>query len=202
MLEYYFFKLLKKLRLKGSRSSKIADSSKVESGTSFISSEMSDYSFCGYNCDIIHARIGKFTSIANNVKIGGGMHPIKWVSTSPVFYEGRDSVTYKFSSHVRDEIKTTIIGNDVWIGEGVIIKQGVKIGDGAVVGMGSVVTKDVLPYTIVGGVPAKLIKNRFDSNQIVELMKVKWWDLDTSKLHKLSPFVTDVDEFLSRLKEL
>lgn len=202
MLEYYIYKFLKKFRLKGTLSSRIAPSSKVESGTSFIDSVMDEYSFCGYDCEIIHTKIGKFTSIANNVKIGGGMHPIDWVSTSPVFYEGRDSVTYKFSKHSRTKIKTTLIGNDVWIGEGVIIKQGVKIGDGAVVGMGSVVTKDVLPYAIVGGVPAKLIKYRFDSKRIEQLRDSKWWDLDNDTLHKLSPFVTDIDTFLSVLKKL
>lgn len=201
MIGYIVFKLLKKLRLKGALNSRIAKSSKVESGTSFMSSEMSEYSFCGYNCDIVHTSIGKFTSIANNVKVGGGMHPISWVSTSPVFYEGRDSVTFKFANFKRDDVKTTLIGNDVWIGEGTIVKQGVSIGDGAVIGMGSVVTKDVPPYAIIGGVPARIIRYRFNDYQIQELLKSEWWNLDKKHLLRLAQYIRDVDIFIENVKK-
>ena len=85
---------------------------------------------------------------------------------SPVFYEGKDSVKTKFSTFKREKPLLTTIGNDVWIGRNVIIKEGVTIGHGSVIGMGSIVTKDVLPYSIVGGNPAKLIRMRFDNNII------------------------------------
>lgn len=102
------------------------------------------------------------------------LHPVDWVATSPVFYEGRDSVRAKFSEHKRKTPQKTIIEHDVWIGQGACIKQGVKIGTGAVIGMGGVVTKDVLLYSIVGVVPAKFIRKRFDEDIISTLLKSKW----------------------------
>ncbi|MFM7456864.1 MAG: CatB-related O-acetyltransferase, partial [Vulcanococcus sp.] len=132
----------------------------------------------------MNTEIGSFCSIANNVKIGGGKHPIDWASTSPVFYKGRDSVTKKFSIFERDQVMITKIEHDVWIGEGCIIKQGVIIGVGSVIGMGSVVTKDVEPYSIVGGVPAKHIKYRFSKEIITKLIQSEWWLLDDEKLNQ------------------
>jgi chloramphenicol O-acetyltransferase type B len=200
MLEYYWSKILKKIRGSALKNSFVHKTSKVESGTSFIYSSMDKHSFCGYNCDINHTRIGKFCSIANNVVIGGGMHPMNWVSTSPVFYEGRDSVKAKFSIHQRDSIRTTVIGHDVWIGQNVIIKQGVSIGTGSVIGMGSIVTKDVEPYTIVAGNPAKLIKKRFDDNIIKNLLQSKWWDINEKALNSLSKYIKEPKLFLKNIK--
>jgi acetyltransferase-like isoleucine patch superfamily enzyme len=136
------------------------------------------------------------------VKIGGGMHPMEWVSTSPVFYKGRDSVKAKFSEFEREPNQIVRIGNDVWIGEGVLIKQGVTIGNGAVIGMGSIVTKDIEPYTIYAGSPARKIRNRFEENVITELNQLKWWDLAESDLKKVSPYIQNPIEFISRLKSL
>ncbi len=200
MLEYYWSKILKKIRGSALKNSCVHKTSKVESGTSFIHSSMEKHSFCGYNCDINHAIIGKFCSIANNVVIGGGMHPMSWVSTSPVFYEGRDSVKTKFSTHQRKPISTTVIGHDVWIGQNVIIKQGISIGTGSVIGMGSIVTKDVDPYTIVAGNPAKLIKKRFDDSLIKNLLQSKWWDMNEKELNNLSKHIKDPKLFLKKIQ--
>ena len=90
--------------------------------------------------------------------IGGGMHPMDWVSTSPAFYIGRDSVKAKFATHTREPVKKIIIGHDVWIGQYALIKQGITVGTGAVIGMGSVVTKDIPDYCVVVGNPARIIK--------------------------------------------
>ena len=109
----------------------------------------------GYDCEIINCHIGSFTSISNDVHIGGGSHPTNWVGMSPVFYDNVDSIKKKFARHQRQPIQQSRIGNDVWIGQSVLIKQGITIGDGAVIGMGSVVTKDVEPYAIVAGNPAE-----------------------------------------------
>jgi acetyltransferase-like isoleucine patch superfamily enzyme len=126
--------------------------------------------------------IGNFTSIAENVTILlGGNHPTDWVSTFPfgmVFDDYRDQ-HYSHSTATKGDV---IIGNDVWIGLNTIILSGVEIGDGAVVGAGSIVTKNVDPYTIVGGNPAKLIKRRFSEDNIDNLLRIRWWNWDIEKI--------------------
>lgn len=200
-LYYYIAKVLKKARGSAVINSHIHPTSKIESGSSVVNSTFDKHSFCGYDCEIVNANIGSFCSIASNVKIGGAMHPINWVGMSPVFYDGKDSVKAKFSNHLRDPDETVTIGNDIWIGQNVLIKQGLTIGTGAVIGMGSVVTKDVGPYEIVGGNPAKLIRKRFDDNLISELLNSKWWDFEDSKLTQYAQYFTDPKEFLKQINK-
>ncbi|GHX69653.1 CatB-related O-acetyltransferase [Vibrio cholerae] len=199
-LIYYLAKIIKKSRLSAIKSSDIHPSSKIESGSNVVNSSMGKHSFCGYNCEITQTSIGSFCSIANGVIIGGGMHPIDWVSTSPVFYQGRDSVAKKFSTHAREEVKQTTIGHDVWIGQNVLIKQGVTIGTGSVIGMGSVVIKDVEPYTIVAGNPARFIRYRFDKEVIEGLLASLWWDIEESKLEQLAQDIKSPLTFINKLK--
>lgn len=199
MISYLWSKILKKLRGTAAKGSEIDQTSKVESGSQVINSIFGKHSFCGYDCEIINCQIGSFCSIANGVKIGGGMHPVDWVGTSPVFYEGRDSVKAKFSKHKRPKPRNTFIGHDVWIGQNALIKQGVVIGSGAVIGMGSVVTKDVPPYAIVGGVPAKIIKYRFKQNTIDRLLNSKWWEFDNEKLIKYAKYFKNLEDFLNKV---
>lgn len=198
---YFWAKILKKLRGSAIKNSRIDPTSKVESGSNIVNTTMDKHSFCGYNCEITNASIGSFCSIANGVIIGGGMHPVSWVSTSPVFYEGRDSVKAKFSTHSRKEVEKTIIGHDVWVGQNVLIKQGVKVGTGAVIGMGSVVTKDVAPYAIVAGIPAKELKKRFDEDVIKDLLNLKWWDLEDALLTNLAVNIQNPKEFIKQFKK-
>ena len=199
-LLYIWAKVLKKIRGSAIKNSTIHPTSKVESGSHVVNSTMGKHSFCGYNCEIINCEIGSFCSIANGVIIGGGMHPIGWVSTSPVFYEGRDSVKAKFSTFSRISPEVTHIGHDVWIGQNVIIKQGVMIGTGSVIGMGSIVTKDIPPYSIVAGNPAKLIRMRFENKIIAGLLDSKWWEMDESRLNELAKDIKNPDDFLSTLR--
>lgn len=196
MIKYYYSKILKKLRGSAVLNSKIHPTSKVESGSTVVNSSMGKHSFCGYNCEIINVEIGNYVSIANSVIIGGAMHPMHWVSMSPVFYEGRDSVSKKFTTFKRPEDKKTKIGADVWIGNYVLIKQGVEVGVGAVIGMGSVVTKDVGPYEIWAGNPAKLIRKRFDDSTIQKLLASEWWIKDDEEIEKIAETFNDVDKFL------
>ena len=192
-------KVLKKLKFSSIRNSVIDRTSTVESGCNIVSVNMDRYSFCGYDCEIVNADIGAFCSIANDVKIGGAMHPIEWASTSPVFYKGRDSVAKKFSEYDRPKDNRTIIGNDVWIGSGAFIKQGATIGDGAVIGMGAVVTKDVPPYAIVGGNPAKLIRMRFDDTIIKRMIQSEWWKLSDEVLLEVAQYIKEPEAFLNKI---
>jgi acetyltransferase-like isoleucine patch superfamily enzyme len=195
-------KFFKKIRLSAIKNSIIHKSSKVESGSLFYNSDMGKYSYCGYDCEIINAKIGNFTSIANNVVIGGAKHPLDWVGMSPVFYEGRDSVTKKFSQFKLDDPKVCHIGNDVWIGRSAIVLSGVTISDGAVVGAGSVVTKDVPSYAIVAGNPAKLIRYRFDDETISQLIKINWWSFSDPKLDSLAHTFNDIKLFIKTINNL
>lgn len=198
--KFYWAKIIKKLRGSALKNCSIHKTSKIESGSNLVNVKMEKYSFCGYDCDISHCNIGSFSSIANGVVIGGGMHPIEWVGMSPVFYEGKDSVKMKFSEHKRACVKTTDIGHDVWIGRNALIKQGVRIGTGAVIGMGSVVTKDVEPYSIVAGCPAKEIRKRFDDETVSNLLASKWWEFSDEKLVEYAKYFQDPKIFIEKLK--
>ena len=192
------------LKVRGSslRNVRLGYDSKIESGGTLSNVQIGNHSFCGYNCEISDSIIGSFCSIGNDVILNPGIHPIDWVSTSPVFYTGRDSVKTKYSHHDKPLRKTLIIGNDVWIGSKSIIMGGVKVGNGAIVAASAVVTKDVPPYAIVGGIPARLISYRFEESMRQELEKICWWDLSTSELRSLSNSFNDPREFLARLKKI
>jgi len=143
------------------------------------------YTFIGNNTiiDSSTKTIGRFCSISNGVKIGLRAHPQFYLSTHPFCYAKR----YGFTKDKFSEIEYsgyTYIGNDVLISANAIILAGVRIGNGAIIGAGAVVTKNVEPYSIVAGVPAKLIKYRFDKKNIEKLLEIKWWDMDENKLRK------------------
>ena len=129
------------------------------------------------------SQIGAFCSLASHLSIGGGEHPLNYLSSSPFFY----CSFLGWNENVSDEsfVKPVIIGNDVWIGDYAFIKGGVKIGNGAVVAGHAVVTKDVPPYAIVAGVPAKILKYRFPDDIIRRLCNSEWWNLDDEFLRKL-----------------
>jgi len=202
MIRYVLAKIVKKARSSAIKNSTVHSSSKIESGTSFVDSTMDRYSFCGYDCEIYHANIGAFTSIASGVVIGGARHPMEWVSMSPVFYAGRDSVRTKFAEHVLVAPDPVNIGNDVWIGRAAILLSGISVGDGAVVGAGSVVTKDVPPYAIVAGNPAKLIRYRFANEVIEKMMEIKWWNFTDEKLIRMGRYFNQPNCFLKMMKGL
>ena len=131
--------------------------------------EIGDYTYIGYNCIITKSSIGRYCSIANNVSIGIGEHKINRVSTSSIFYEE------PFETLTQGEC---IVGNDVWIGSNAVIRRGVRIGNGAIIGANSFVNKDVNDFEIVGGVPAKHIRYRFNLNNIKLINESNWWNLD------------------------
>ncbi len=202
VFKYFISKALKKSRLESIYHSYVHPSSSIQSGTSFYFSRMDRFSFCGYDCDIYNAEIGSFTSIASLVVIGGARHPMEWGGMSPVFYAGRDSLRTKFSKHSLDMPPRSIIGSDVWIGRSAIVMSGVRVGNGAVVGAGSVVTKDVPPYAIVAGNPAKLIRYRFDEKMISDFVDVSWWTLNLHDLKIVSKYIEDPSLFISAIRNL
>lgn len=196
-LKNILHKLIKKLRFSYILNSSVSPLSKIEAGSSFVHSKISDHSFCGYDCDVYHADIGKFVSIANDVVIGGGAHPLSWACTSPVFYEGRDSINQKFSRFSRSDVKRTSIGSDVWIGRGAILLSGVQVGHGSIVGAGSVVTKNIPPYEIWAGNPAKFVRNRFASDIKHALLESEWWELSDTQIKFAAHKIKDPIGFLA-----
>lgn len=161
-----------------------------------------NYTYIANNSFVNNVSIGKFCSIGPGVKIGCGTHPTHtFVSTSPVFFSTRKQVQVTFADQMYyDEIKRIVIGNDVWIGANVFICDGVTIGTGAIIAASAVVTKDVEPYSIVGGVPAKLIRYRFSKSVIKLLLEDKWWDKDITWLRKNFKVFHDVNKYIDFIK--
>ena len=141
--------------------------------------------YIAQHCEI-DADIGRFCSVADHVRTNIGVHPITspYATTSPMFYSTLKQNGKTFADkEIFNELKErTRVGNDVWIGENAFFTGGLTIGDGAVILAGAVVTKDVPPYAIVGGVPAKILKYRYDEDTIKFLLNIKWWDRDISWL--------------------
>lgn len=145
---------------------------------------LGNFTYIAENTKISRTSVGKFCSIGPDCKIGLGKHPVKdFVSTHPIFFSTlkQTQITFVDKNYFK-EFENIEIGNDVWIGANVIILDGVKIGDGTIVAAGSVVTNDIPPYAIVGGVPAKIIRYRFEGTEIEKLLELKWWDMDLESL--------------------
>ncbi len=142
--------------------------------------KLDDLSYIVSKTSIKNTTIGKFCSIGPNCLIGLGKHPSKdFISTHPIFFSPLKQAQISFCNNSSfEEFQDIIIENDVWIGANVIILDGIKIKTGAIVAAGSIVTKDVPPYGIVGGNPAKLIKYRFSESEIEYLLESKWWEKD------------------------
>lgn len=178
--------------------------------TTFISSYLGLGSYIAGNSKIRRTKIGRFCAIGDNVRTGLGLHPSNtFVSIHPAFFSTQKQAGFSFTDkNLFEEHKYTDstnkyyveIGNDVWIGSNVMVMDGVKIGDGAIVAGGSVVTKDVIPYSIVGGVPAKIIKYRFLPDEINFLLEFKWWEKDTSWIKANAEWFTDIKLFMKTYK--
>lgn len=196
-LGFFINKFLKIVNRPALRNCDLDKTSKIGSGTNCINMKIGRYSYVGKNNSICNTIIGNFCSIASYCSIGGGEHPINNVSTSPLFYSGKNIFKKNFCEFSFNNLNNlTEIGNDVWIGEKVFIKAGVKIGNGAVIGAHSVVTHDVPPYAVVVGAPARIIKYRFSVQQISKLQEIEWWFMDDKKLKDVSIYFDNIEIFL------
>jgi virginiamycin A acetyltransferase len=169
---------------------------------SFISkSRLGRYSYIARGAYVLNTTIGRFCSIGANFTSGAGVHPLDWISTSPAFYSMQKQAggTLTETSRTFDNLPVNI-GSDVFIGSGVTVLDGVSIGHGAVVGAGALVTKNVAPFEIVAGVPARHLRMRFDDRLQIRLLESRWWDEDPEVLRVLAPWSSEPLEFLQRLE--
>lgn len=175
----------------------------VGARTTMAETEFGDYSYVVNDSSIIYARIGKFCSIAAHTRLNPGNHPLDRAALHHFTYR---SLSYQlgedddaaFFDWRRQHAVT--LGNDVWIGHGAIVLPGVSIGDGAAIAAGAVVRRDVAPFTVVGGVPARPIRQRFDARTSERLQALAWWDWPRERLRTaLQDFRRlDVQAFLER----
>ena len=184
---------------------KLGDYTEVGIFNLFENVSLGDFSYTGQYCFVQNAVIGKFSNIAPMVRIGPTNHPIERPTLHHFTYRremfGFDNKDDEEFFQKRENNKT-YIGHDTWIGHGAIIMPGIKIGNGAVVGSGAVVTKNVEAYSIVAGVPAKVIKSRFRPEVVKKLESIKWWNWSYEKIKEnFEDFLLDIDSFVEKYYE-
>lgn len=190
--------------------SKFTPFTHILSGAKLNNVQVGKYSRIGVNCQVTNATIGNFTAIGKDTVITVGQHPTDYLTSHSIFYKKGNwgwhddwIAPIDFKSD-----KRVTIGNDVWIGRQCIILDGVNIGDGAIVATGAVVTKDVPPFAIVGGVPAKVIKYKFPQDVIDRLEEIQWWNLPDEKItevvdlfHIKNPSLEDINRYFPEKKQ-
>jgi phosphonate metabolism protein (transferase hexapeptide repeat family) len=169
--------------------------------STIVESTVGDYSYAAGDVSIIYATVGKFCSIASHVRLNPGNHPMWRVTQHHMTYRRAE---YGFAAMDDAEFfawrraHPVTVGHDVWIGHGAVVMPGVTIGTGAVVGAGAVVTRDVPPYTIVVGVPARPLRMRFPQEIADQLLAIAWWDWDRATLEARFTELNDLDAFLRK----
>jgi len=212
---YVFYKNYISIKLKYRGKAIFNTTTRIDLTSSFEGANIigNNTKFCGnmgygsYICNdcAIVGNVGRFCSIAHEVKNAQGVHPISnpYVSTSPMFFSLRKQTGKTFAQkQLFEEMKEPIeIGHDCWIGQRAFIVGGVKIGTGAVVLAGAVVTKDVPPYAVVGGVPARILKYRYDEETIDFLLRSEWWNMPIEWLEANYELFSNIDEFKRIINE-
>lgn len=216
-ISYYFHRLIRMMRVKKLNKSlncRVAVSAGWDENTVFegqnqiwqhttiVGSRIGRYSYVADYCNLPGTWIGRYCSLSDHIELILGNHPASvFVSTYPMFYRNADffgkqyvkeSLFEEYSFVDEDKKYFAKIGNDVWIGKGAKIRQGVTIGDGAIVASYAVVVKDVPPYAIVGGVPAKVIRYRFEQEDVEWLLKLEWWNKDEEWIEKHASCFSDI----------
>ncbi|WP_081852582.1 CatB-related O-acetyltransferase [Prevotella sp. 10(H)] len=176
-----------------SRNVKLTPPYKIQAST------IGEYTYISQNSLIINTTIGKFCSIGPNLVCGWGIHPTNGISTAPMFYSTlkQNGITLSDQDKI-EELKSIIIGNDVFIGMNVSILDGVNIGDGAIVGAGCVVSKNIPPYAIAVGNPMKILHYRFGEETIRKMLHIKWWDWNFEELKNVEELFFDIEDFVGK----
>lgn len=179
----------------------------IHNNVNIVNSSLGYASYVGKNCIMPNVVIGSYCSISGNVEVLPYTHPTSiHVSTHPAFFSLLKQAGFTFAKKQlfqeqlffdKEKGVTVKIGNDVWIGSNVLILGGVEIGDGAIIAAGSIVLKNVPPYAIIGGVPAKVIKYRFHEEQVKFLSKIKWWDKSPNWLSEHAELFSNIENFIS-----
>ena len=178
---------------------------KVSRHTTISNSCIGKYFAVGHYSFLQRVKSGRYVTIGSRVSIGAFSHPTNWLSTlefqfrdSTYFYG--ESLPISSQKSIKSYIVDTTIGSDVWIADNVFIRTGIKIGTGAVIGAGSVVVKDVEPYSIVAGNPARVIRPRFREGVVQQLLESKWWELDIGDLDGVE--FDNIEKALSKIKRI
>lgn len=187
------------------KSCRLEGANRVDMGSFLANTTLGYGTYLGNNCIVDRCKIGRYSSVGPRFRIVQGFHPTDiFVSTHPAFYSIRKQcgITYVESDKYQelrllDGWYAVEIGNDVWIGADAIVMAGTKIADGAIIAAGAVVTKDVPPYAIVGGVPAKVIRYRHNEKQCDKLLQIRWWDKDNEWIKSHAEMFQDIDAFLT-----
>lgn len=167
--------------------STFSDYSHILSGAKLSNTQIGKYSRVGVNCKLTNVTMGNFSVVAGDSLLGIGQHPTNYLTYHSIFYKkgnwGWHDDWIKYPEGFQ-ELAPITIGNNVWVGRNVIVMGGVTIGDNSIVATGAVVTKDVPPFTIVGGVPAKVIKTLFTEEIRERLQHIQWWNLPDEEITK------------------
>lgn len=185
-----------------SMSSRFSEGNRLHGTAVVADSSLGRYSYVASGAFVHHADVGAFCSIGPDACVGGlGRHPTRSLSTHPIFFSTKGQVTRSFvDEDCFDEFLRSSIGSDVWIGARAIVLDGIRVGDGAIVAAGAVVSRDVMPYSIVAGVPARTVKARFSPKNIEILLRLQWWDWDIASLQAASSlFLEESDLMVEKL---